>query len=240
MIKNTLSRKNFTSQELSPPLGSDPRITSANMAKNWAHETWRVIRKGKYHRWFSSTISHQLRHIFGFCCRFLVLKELISQLESYLGCWYVSMMRKWVIRHTNARRPSGLCASGEWDTRLPIYLNLSAESFPHRATAATFLSRLSCSPADRTRYTRTDTSESWGWILRSARRIGRYCWLKQLDLYKWTTRIIPRVESQISAMIWSSDGMRTENTQLKAISTLCTKDQRVSQRSFGFRAQFQI
>lgn len=157
-IKNTHSHKNFTSQELTPPPpGSDPSITSANMAKNWAHETWRVIRKGKYHRWFSSTISHQLRHIFGFCCRFLVLKELISQLESYLGCWYVSMMRKWVIRHTNARRPSGLCASGEWDTRLPIYLNLSAKSFPHRATAATFLSRLSCSPADRTRYSRTDT-----------------------------------------------------------------------------------
>lgn len=87
---------------------------------------------------------------------------------------------------------------------------------------------------------RVRSSESWGWILRSALRIGRYCWLKQLDLYKWTTRIIPRVESQISGMIWSSNGMRTENTQLKAISTLCTKDQRVSQRSFGSRAQLQI
>lgn len=80
----------------------------------------------------------------------------------------------------------------------------------------------------------------WGWILRSARRIGGYCWLKQLDLYKWITRIIPRVESQISGMIWSSRGMRTENTQLKVISTLCTKDQRVSQRPFGPRAQLQM
>lgn len=71
---------------------------------------------------------------------------------------------------------------------------------------------------------RVRSSESWGWILRSALRIGGYCWLKQLDPYKWTTRIIPRVESQISGMIWSSRGMRTENTQLKAISTLCTQD----------------
>lgn len=66
--------------------------------------------------------------------------------------------------------------------------------------------------------------ESWGWILRSAPRIGGYCWLKQLNLYKWTTRIIPKVESQISGMIWSSKGMRTENTLLKAISTLFTQD----------------
>lgn len=42
---------------------------------------------------------HQLSNtdsdtFFGFCCRFLVLKELISQLYSYLGCWCFDMTRK--------------------------------------------------------------------------------------------------------------------------------------------------
>lgn len=68
------------------------------------------------------------------------------------------------------------------------------------------------------------SSESWGWILRSALRVRGYCWLKQPNLYKWTTTIIPKAESQISGMIWSSGGMRTENTLLQAISTLCTQD----------------
>lgn len=143
-----------------------------------------------------------------------------------LGSWCFNMMRKWVTRHQNARGALLLHASDEWGTGLPIYLDFTAESFPHGAAA--FLSRPSCSPADRTRYSRTGTevhsSEYWGWILRSALRIGGYCWLKQLNLYKWTTRIIPRVESQISGMIWSSGGMRTENTSLKAISALCTQD----------------
>lgn len=87
---------------------------------------------------------------------------------------------------------------------------------------------------------RVRSSGSWGWILRSALGVSGYCWLKQLDLYKWTTRIIPRVESQISGMIWSCGGMRTENTQLKAISTLCTQDteqakDHSAQLSFGGR-----
>ncbi len=83
---------------------------------------------------------------------------------------------------------------------------------------------------------RVRSSESWGWILRSALRRGGYCWLKQLDLYKWTTRIIPRVESQISGMIWSSGGMRTENTAKSNINTMHPRH-RVSQRSFSSRAQ---
>lgn len=87
---------------------------------------------------------------------------------------------------------------------------------------------------------RVRSSGSWGWILRSALSVRGYCWLKQLNLYKWTTRIIPRVENQISGMIWSCGGMRTENTQLKAISTLCTQDteqakDHSAQLSFGGR-----
>lgn len=150
------------------------------------------------------------------------------------------MIRKWVTRYTNVRGPSLPLASDEWGTGLPIYLNLSPEQQQQQwqQLSSIIWAALQLMKQDtEERPPRVCSSESRAWILRPALRIRGYCWLKQLSLYKWTTRIIPRVESQISGMIWSSTGMRTENTQLKAISTLCTKDQRVSQRSFGSRSQ---
>lgn len=80
---------------------------------------------------------------------------------SWSHIWGVGTLAWWESEWPDIRMPKGphysLHASDEWGTGLPIYLNFTAESVPHRAAAATFLSRLSCSPADRTRYSRTDT-----------------------------------------------------------------------------------
>lgn len=124
--------------------------------------------------------------------------------------------------------PRGLTSPCQWwlRYRLLIYLDFTAESFPPRAETVEFLP-VELRYRDIQRQTRRVCSlKSWGLNPEiSFEKIEGYCWLKQPDLLKWVTRLIPRAESQISGMIWSSRGMRTENIKLKQYQHSAPKTQ---------------
>lgn len=107
------------------------------------------------------------------------------------GLGFYSTMRKWVTRRPNAYRARPLHVSDEWRRGLHIYLAAAAERERELPTEHVSLIRapLQLIEADtRGRTPRVCSSEPWGEIMRTE----RYCWLKQLNGYKWTTRIIPR------------------------------------------------
>lgn len=131
------------------PIGN--KLGTANMEGS---ETWKKKKKENTQMVFINYLKPTWTHIW-------LLLQIPAVERAYLSAQVI--FRKLVLQHdekvsdqtSNARGASLLDASDEWITGLPIYLDLTAESFPHGAAA--FLSHLGCSPADRTRYSRTGT-----------------------------------------------------------------------------------
>lgn len=78
---------------------------------------------------------------------------------SWSHIWGVGTLAWWESEWPDIRMPKGPHYSMPVMSEAPDspFIWTLLQSVPHRAAAATFLSRLSCSPADRTRYSRTDT-----------------------------------------------------------------------------------
>lgn len=109
-----------------------------------------------------------------------------------------------------AQRAPAHCATDEWGTRPLIYLNLQQHSWL----------KWSRSPANGGIQCRTAPWSPDVESLDQRRGSVDIVGWNSFKHFKRTTRITTRVKSQISGTIWSGRGMRTENTRLKATSTI--------------------
>lgn len=212
------------------------------MAKNWAQKIWRGQKYENtnttdgFHQLSNTNLDTYLAYAADSWCW-----KTLSLSSSHI--WGVGALAWWESEWPDILMPKGpryfMPVMSEAPDSLFIWTLLQRDSHTEQQqhSSLTQAALQLIEPDMQGQTPRVRSSESWGWILRSALRIRGYCWLKQLDPYKWTTRIIPIVlESDFWDDLIKRRYAYRKHSAKSNINTMHPR-RRVSQRSFSSKAQ---